>query len=134
MKTVTLYMLADKVEDKININNWVVYTVTTKMSECQEYLEKLLYWKNLDHFKLWCNLHEKDINDKESWGEYALNLQEQMEEYTILKYKVEIPFIAQIFRMFNDCTPLDCSYETDIERKYFLEKLNKNFKKDNQID
>lgn len=123
---VTVYLLTNTF-DKDNLNNMYIYSVGTTVQQCQEYLQRMLQLKYMSHFQGWCNLHLKDIKDPESWLEYSKLdfIQEELKEYSITESFYDADRVSTIFRMFNHCQPLGCSFEKDVEFKYFVNNLPK---------
>lgn len=126
-KKIALYVLSNVYElDENNIpHNMIVYTVTSTLKDCQEYLDMLLYAKHISHYNLWCELYEYDAQSEITWNEYkGTVLIEELNDYMIFRSYYTLDKIATIMRMFNHCQPLGCSFENDVEFKYFVENLD----------
>ncbi len=98
-------------------------------------LDQYLYLKHYAHFRLWCGLHNLEVDHGTSWSEYArmvINseiLPDQEAPYTIVKIDYEANVIASLLRTHNHCTPLGCPFDTDEEldaySQYFSAKTER---------
>lgn len=101
-----------------------VYTITSTLDSCIEYMDCLLKLDNKEHYELWCENHNFEIN-KESWDNYKENVigTSQDDKYLIGKYTYPMTYISTILRMHNRCQPLGCSYEDKKEYDYYLKGI-----------
>lgn len=100
------------------------YTVTTKYSDCYDYLVRLTCVEKSSHYIHWCELQGKDSSSEMSAIDYV-ELMGISQNYCIMKVFYSLNDIAVWLRFANHCTPLGCRYETDLEREAFLSLLNK---------
>ena len=108
---ITLYIVVNADFAKTNAR---IYTITTKKSQCEKYINTLLMLENKDHYASWCELRHLDVNKDSSWEKYKFNCLKEP-KYRIMRTKHTAENVAIIFRMFNKCIPLGCGFETDIE-------------------
>ena len=117
---------------KKNIAFWCVidkddeshfYTFTNTYAEASEYLMKLYVFKDrYEHFSQWCEFHNKDCNKLQDIAEYIMDLEVNLfDNYKINKIEYSPRNLASLFRIYNNCVPLDCSFETDFEQQNYLE-------------
>lgn len=80
--------------------------------------------KHYTHFSEWCRYKELDENNWESFYLYYSNVitQEEKEDYLIHTMFYRKKELASVLRMFARCIPLNCSFETPAEHKYFKEQ------------
>jgi hypothetical protein len=118
-KPIYLYVITDNSSSEDSTLN--ICSVTATIDEATEYIKTKLVLDNFEHFKLWAELHNKEITNKESWVEYFNDVisPENKTKYIISRYKYTIQSIASILRMFNSCPPVGASYETATELSYF---------------
>lgn len=111
------------ITDKDNSN--IFYTFTNTYTEALEYLAKLFVYKNkMDHFVQWCELHNKDKSLLETVSEYILSLEANpLNYYNIQTVEYSPDNLAALFRIYNGCVPLNCTFEKDFEHKVYLESL-----------
>ena len=93
-KLITLYFLTNNYDkdDRGFPLNMYVYTVAENEMQCEEYLNKMLYIKYKSHYKLWCDCHNQDPKNIESWEQYkgTVLLDEIEEDYLIVQYKYQV--------------------------------------------
>lgn len=108
-----------------NDNSNTLVTVLSEMDELGEFINKSIIATNFAHYKAWCNLRSLDYQEPTAEENYIINFLNTADEETLNKYtyvvkKVIYPkkALASILRMFNDCIPLGCSYESEMEQLY----------------
>ena len=111
------------ITDKNNSN--IFYTFTNTYAESLEYLAKLFVYKNkMEHFVQWCEFHEKDKSLLETVSEYILALEvNPLDYYNIITIEYTPDNLASLFRIYNGCVPLNCTFEKDFEHKVYLDSL-----------
>ena len=111
------------ISDKENPDHF--YTFTNTYEEAAEYLVKLYIYKNkYEHFLQWCEFHEKDKSDFLVICEYIQSLEVNPADYYnigTISYTQEN--MASLFRIYNNCVPLNCSFETKFEQETYLELM-----------
>lgn len=125
-KNTSFWCVVDK-EDKSHF-----YTFTNTYQQAVEYLMKLYVYKDrYEHFLQWCDFHKKDDTSLLDIGEYINNLDiNLLDYYNIDKIEYSPDNLASLFRIYNNCVPLDCSYETNFEQQNYAE-LVKQLQKSN---
>ncbi len=84
-------------------------------------LDQYLYLKHYTHFRLWCGIHDREVDHGASWRDYAQTVinDESVEgadaPYQIVKIDYDPNVIASLLRSYNHCTPLGCPFDTDEE-------------------
>ena len=131
--TVILYLLTNAYETNSNgvPKDMIIYTVSNNLKDCQEYLDLMLKIKYKTHFSSWCEYRNLNFEDEDSWTLYKETSlgEEEYKKYLITKNYYDTKKIATIFRMFNRCPPIGCSFENDIEYEYFITNLDINTRK-----
>ena len=100
-------------------------TITCTKAEAAEYAYQYIKIKNLDHYEMWCNLREYDPASEKAWDEYfekCISREEKL-KYLITKITYKLKDVAAIMRMFGNCPPLGCSFDTQNEYNYLTYKL-----------
>ncbi len=120
-KKITFFVVQDK-ENK-NPSNFL--TVTCTKEDAIEYAYTYLKIQHVEHFKLWCDLRELDYNSKEAWNLYSKKCltTEDLKRYIIRKITYTFNELTAILRMFGNCPPLGCSFDTPTEYSYLKYKL-----------
>ena len=103
-----------------NSNPDIFLTVCATKNQAIEYLDTTLKQRYWSHFQAWCILHDRAISDICSWQEYAVECipTQEKADYTIFKIMYRKSDIAAILRMFGDCVPIGCSFDTQLENEY----------------
>ena len=108
-----------------NDNSNTLVTILSEMSELGEFINRSIIATNFAHYKAWCKLRGLDYQDPAAEENYVINFLDSAEEETLNKYtymvkKATYPkkTVASILRMFNECIPLGCSYESEMEQLY----------------
>ena len=107
---------------KSHPNVFICYCLSR--AEAQEYIYNFMKVKHYTHFSEWCRYKEIDENSWESFYSYYCTVipNEEKEDYLIHTIKYRKKELASILRMFAKCIPLNCSFETKAEHKYFQEQ------------
>lgn len=127
-KPFKFYSLTNKIEGDYNLNlqqgNIRFYTISDNELDCWEYLDKMLYYKNREHFNSWKEYHLNEFeNESDAWECYRNNTLEEeiVEKYMIHELFIPKQNLASIMRMFTECIPLDCSFIKPVEFEVFKE-------------
>ena len=101
-------------------------TITKNTFEAYEYVMLLLKLQHQCHFDSWCLTRKLDKDNPNNWLVYYENCieDEEKDNFQIIKIKYHIRDVLAILRMFGNCFPLGCSFDTDVERLYFKTILN----------
>lgn len=116
-------------------NNKNFLTITQSRYEALEYANRLLQIEVFEHYSLWCKSRNYDPADMSIWYIYfndCLN-EEQKQRYKIIKIKVFKKDLIAIMRMFGNCVPLGCSFDTPAEYEYTKNKKEQQEKKNELI-
>lgn len=117
-KIVNLFAIADR-EDR---NKY--YTFVTNYDEAFEYMCRLyLYLYRYEHYKMWCALRSLELSDESILQYLDDNEIDVNEKFSIDILGYEESNLATLFRIYNNCVPLGCSYETEDEKVIYYEKL-----------
>lgn len=119
-------------------------SVVEKKQQVDEFIRRTILVYHYKHFKAWCKLKNIDYTDPLSENAYIDNFiitsdEETLNQYTYIVKKAYYTkaSIASILRMFNNCLPLGCSYETNAENVYanlLYDQLQEVNKKENPSD
>ena len=96
-------------------------TITKDANGALEYSMLVLKLKHLDHFLMWCDARQLDKGDIKNWLNYYENCvpNSDKEEFKIVRVTYELDNVLAILRMFGNCFPIGCSFDTEVERTYF---------------
>lgn len=117
MGNTTLFLVTLATDKHLNH----VYTITEKKKQAEEWINKMTYIENRKHFKMWCELKgvtSDPENDgfNESWCQYYDSCISTADpKYVMSKVSYKPANIATLFRIYNKCVPIGCSYDEDIE-------------------
>lgn len=100
-------------------------TIVNTKKEAFEFGNKYLKLLHIDHFKRWCEVHNLNEHDDDSWHIYFLTVltDEERQQLKIYKAVYKVREIASILRMFGGCNPLGCSFDTTSEYAYLNYRL-----------
>lgn len=102
-----------------------ILTLTCTKMQAVDFCYRFLRVKHFDHFKMWCEMRDLDVNSESAWSTYFNNCIDKEErcEYLIHKKVYELNNVAAILRMFGGCLPMGCKFDTENEYKYLEYKL-----------
>jgi len=103
----------------------VIITVTDTKKEAEEYINKLLYIKNKEHFDNWCFYKNiKDEQKENAWIQYFNTVvpKEDLAMYCITEMYYTKAELAAIVRMFCGCKAIGCSFDLKEEVAYIESK------------
>lgn len=128
MKKVILFFIT---ENLANINDCLnhIHSIVANKSQAREYINKRVYMDNIQHFSMWCDYHERDVNDINDFYDYLnIRYKDNPDEHPFLKYRVikmkyKISDLCSIIRQLSFFQPVNASYETQEEVDYYLETL-----------
>ena len=106
-------------------NPAVMLSVVDTKKEAEEYINTVLYIKNMEHFDSWCYFnHIPDSEKQNAWLKYYNTVldKEQKSKYWYQEMYYTKSEVAAIVRMFCGCKPLGCSYELPEESTYLESK------------
>ena len=109
-----------------SLDNCKFLTISRTEKMCREYVYRLAKLENLDHFNMWCNLHNYEASD-ELFNKYLIDT-ERLLDFKIIKIKYSLNDICSLLRILMECQPIGCSYESVIEQQDFLNCLNEEIK------
>lgn len=95
--------------------NWI--TVTCSKKDAREYVHRVLKLEHMEHYKMWCELRDYNIDSPETWYKYFRTV---LTKEDICKYLIgEISYgpneLASVIRVFVGCQPIGCSFDTKNE-------------------
>ena len=101
-----------------NYSNDNLLCVTTTEKEAYEYITRKTYLDNENHYKMWCNVHNKNI--EEAFEEYITTVLALDEDYkfSIVKMQYTNDELASIIRCMLGYELVGASYESDSEREF----------------
>lgn len=101
-------------------------TYVTTREQAYAVVDKLIYMRHFNHYKLWCDLRSLPVGFLEdSWTEYAENLAssdgfDDEDKFTIIELYYSPNDCAAFLRMFCECTPLLLPFENPEELKSYI--------------
>lgn len=114
-------------------NNFICYCCSKK--EAKEYIYNFLKFKNYNHFTQWCVYKNLNQDDPLAFFEYFKNVisNEEKDNYLLHTICYKKKQLASILRMFGGIPPLGCSFELNLEEKYFITNLKKDSTKKREV-
>lgn len=123
MKKIKFYVISNcKPSASINEFNNNICTIVTKKKHIGEYVSRKAIKDHKEHYIAWLKNHNL-IDNSESRNKYlSLLVADQDPSITNISirqqtYSSEV--VAAVFRMFNKCAPVGCSYEIEQEKEYY---------------
>ena len=99
-----------------------IYTIVRTKAQARAYINKLIYIKYQHHYELWCDVHNENKDDVNTFYKYLGVIQENpFDDYTTVTYKYSLDGICSVLRMMGGCVPLDLWYEPDAEIQNYLD-------------
>lgn len=131
MGKITLYMVSictlNSDEDTF-IDN--LCTIVSSKKEVEEYVKNKIIDDHKEHYNSWVKLHNKTDTAKTRAEYIDLLFQDDPDSipmFTVRKETYNAKGLASIFRIYNECVPLGCSYESN-EEVYCYNKINDELK------
>lgn len=92
--------------------------VTSTLEESYEYITKKAYLDNEEHYKMWCQIHNKDIET--SFEEYVnLVLANDIESmYSIVKLQYTAQAVSAMIRGMLNYQLVGASYENELDKTF----------------
>lgn len=114
-------------------NNFL--TIVSSKNEAREYAQLYIKLKHLDHFIAWSEARDLNPDDIEVWNSYFEKCiqPEEKDEYRVVKIYYEKSNLLAMLRMFCNCAPLGCSFDTNVEYEYVKHKANQLKKLEEEI-
>lgn len=119
-KQIIVYALISKsIENKF-------LTISENRLDAYEYAMAFMRLQHQNHFDTWCELRQLDKDDINNWLQYYDMCIEDDEKnnFQVVKVRYNVKDVVTILRMFGNCFPLGCSFDTEIEKEYFKAVLN----------
>ena len=124
-KLVSFFIVSD-IDNKNKI-----YTFTNSYDQAYEYMCKLyLYLYRYDHYYNWCELRNLKPGDEAIVKYIIENELDVLSKFSIDLISYTENNLSALFRIYNGCVPLNCSYETTEEQRIYSEKLKYETEKD----
>lgn len=104
-------------------------TISDNKYDMREYVMALLQIQHQAHFEAWCQLRALDKEDFDNWITYYSSCipDEEKSSFQAVKIKYNIRDVTAIMRMFGNCFPIGCSFDTEAEHEYFNSIISENF-------
>lgn len=102
-------------------------TIALKKNDAFDYIKRMLTFENFNHFQRWCEIDDHDIDDDKTIDLYfdTVITDAKKNDFAIAKISYAMSDIVAMMRMFGQCVPLGCSFETAVEEAYYEEVLEK---------
>lgn len=129
MKKIKLFLVT-LMEDE---NYEELFTITCKRKQAEEYINKRIYIESKEHFDAWCGLKGFDCSEggKEfdrAWMKYFNDVvATNPPKYKIIELTYDASGVALMFRIYNQCLPIGCSYDEAIEAASVIHYIGDNF-------
>lgn len=103
-----------------------IYTLTTSVEDAIEYAESMIQLEHFEHYSSWCKSRNLDLNDLAAWDIYYADCVDEQEkfDYIITRVSYTGSYVASMLRMFANCIPLGCSYESDAEIEKYKSEVD----------
>ncbi len=121
MKKVKLYFITPYTEDR-NESLKQPYTVVSDMRQARTYINMRVFLENQEHFKMWCDLHNKNFNDLNTFYNYIdirYGDDSPYNKYDVIPVVYKVNDLCGMLRTIAGVEPLGLYYESDIEKEYF---------------
>ncbi len=96
-----------------------VYTIVKNKSDAREYINKVIFSEHKNHFNLWCELHNKNCNDLQTFYDYIETRYDYesnpYNDFKVITLKYDIKDLCSILRILSYFKPVGASYETQNE-------------------
>lgn len=126
LKVYSIY--AGRVDSIKNIKASPLSIVLT-YKQAKEYVLSKIILDHMSHYIQWCDLNgRKNKNSTQNKLDYALevlDLEEEKKKYSILKIKYTRNALAVVLRIFSQCIPIGCSFDTVLEVNMLRQALDK---------
>ena len=122
-KQITVYALTHtQVKNKF-------LTISDNKYDMYEYVMALLQIQHQAHFETWCQVRALDKEDFDNWVTYYSSCisDEEKSSFQAIKIKYNLRDVIAIMRMFGNCFPIGCSFDTEAEYEYFSSIISENF-------
>lgn len=123
MKKIKLYVISrcreGSSEEDFNKN---ICSIVSSKKQIQEYILNKVINDHRTHYSLWLSNHGLKDNDQSKNIYVNLRLaggDPSVEEFCVREQIYNTSGIAAMFRIFNKCEPIGCSYETRSEKEYY---------------
>lgn len=105
-------------------NNFL--TIVSSKNDAREYAQLYIKLKHIDHFISWSEARDLNPDDLEVWNQYFEKCisPEEKDEYRVVKIYYKKQNILAMLRMFCNCAPLGCSFDTKVEYDYVKHKAS----------
>lgn len=113
------------------IQNKSFSTLTYSYKEACEYVVRRSVFDNKEHFENWCSIHNLELSPQTIIYYYNRILPIR-NKYIIQSIKYSKKQLASLLRIFANCIPIGCSFETTDEQFRIIEKYNEEILK--QLD
>lgn len=124
MKLYLVTANCDKLEDCFEN----VYTVVTHKKDAYYWIYKFIIMAHYNHYEQWCENKGLDKNSYYVELKYVTSVWSSLFEcFAIIPQKLNHKQVAERFRLYMNCTPVGCYWETDLEyenAKKLMEKEN----------
>lgn len=109
-------------------NNELI-TILEKKEQLNEFIAKYLYILNNEHFKSWCYYKKLPVNNN-SWQQYLMNIiSQQVNRFKIEEFYLTKSEVASLLRVSSGIIPINCSYESESEKKLLAQLLQNQLNK-----
>jgi len=113
----------------------LAYTYVATKEEANEFCDRFFFVKRYNHFRMWCNLRNKNLFDPSVWEEYVDIVAPETEEdaapeevLTCFKVTYSAEEITALMRILSLSLPVGAAWETDAELaafEKFYQKIGK---------
>lgn len=113
-----------------------IYSVVQSKKQAEEYINRLLYIENKTHFESWCALRGIESNPKSqdfigSWFLYYNQcIATSPAKYVYRKMSYSLKDLIVLLRIYNQCVPIGCSFDDNLELITTLNYMSKLTKSD----
>ena len=105
-------------------------TIVSSKKEITEYVKNKIIEDHKEHYNSWIKLHDKKDNSATRAEYIDLLFQDDPDSipmFTVRKETYDAKGLASVFRIYNRCMPIGCSYESN-EEVYCYNKINEELK------
>lgn len=119
MKKIKLYFVTPYTGDTTNALNHI-YTVVSDMRQARTYINKRVFLEHENHFRVWCDLHNRNPEDLNTFYDYIdirYGNDSPYNDYDIIPVTYKVDDLCSVFRKLSSIKPLGLYYESNLEKE-----------------
>ena len=116
-----------KTDKDINKMKECIYTIVKNKEQADEYILRRFYVEYYSPFTYWCEIHDKDNKDIETFKSFMFTRydKEELNKYSVIPITYTLDHLCALIRILSEFNPIGTSYESTLEIEQFLAKHTK---------